>query len=89
MKLVTAEKKEVTDEATRLINEIRQMEKSLDDSNARRDYSDDEELKITVPLTRCLVLLKEKHVQIKRLHRERYEQVKSALIPTFRRQRTD
>jgi Ase1/PRC1/MAP65 family protein len=85
VKLVTAEKKEMTDEATRLINEIRQMEKSLDDSNGRRDYSDEDDLKITVPLTRCLMVLKEKHVQIKRLHRERYEQVKSASTPTFKK----
>jgi protein regulator of cytokinesis 1 len=54
------------------------MEVSLDDGKSRRDYqSDDNGLKVTFPLTRCLQVLKEKHIQISRLHRERFEQVKS------------
>lgn len=66
------------DEAQNLITTIRQMEASLDDSKPRRDYqSDEDELKVSFPLTRCIQVLKEKHIQIGRLHRERYEQVKS------------
>ena len=66
------------EEAKKLITTIRQMEASLDDSKHRRDYQDDDEMKITYPLIRCLQVLKEKHIQIGRLHRERFEQVKSA-----------
>ena len=79
VRLVTAEKKDMIEEAQRVITIIRQMECSLDDSKPRRDYQsgEDDELKITYPLTRCLQFLKERHVQISRLHRERYEQVKS------------
>ena len=75
---VTAEKKGMVEDAQRIITEIRAMESSLDDSRPRRDYDhQDDELKVTFPLTRCLQILKEKHSQIKKLHRERYEQVKS------------
>lgn len=76
---MTAEKKEMVDEAQRIITTIRQMEASLDDTKSRRDHqSNDDELQVTYPLTRCLQVLKEKHIQISRLHRERFEQVKSA-----------
>ncbi|ORY70043.1 microtubule associated protein-domain-containing protein [Pseudomassariella vexata] len=94
VKQVTTEKKDMVDEANRLITVIRQMEVSLDDSKSQRNYHpDDDDLKITVPLSRCLTTLKEKHQQISRLHRERFEQVKklvqalesysSHLEPTF------
>ncbi|CAM1510378.1 Fc.00g007130.m01.CDS01 [Cosmosporella sp. VM-42] len=93
VRLVTSEKKEMVDEAKKIITAIRQMEASLDDSKHRRDYQDDDDLKITYPLIRCLQGLKEKHVQINRLHKERFEQVKklvqalesysSHLEPTF------
>ncbi|KAK3295776.1 microtubule associated protein-domain-containing protein [Chaetomium fimeti] len=75
---VTEEKKGMVEEAQKMITTIRQMEASLDDGKSRRDYqgSDDGNLKITYPLTRCLQVLKEKHIQVSRLHRERYEQVK-------------
>ncbi len=54
------------------------MDASLDDSkSSRRDYHDDDELQITFPLNQCLLSLKEKHAQVSRLHRERFEQVKS------------
>ncbi|KAK3379778.1 microtubule associated protein-domain-containing protein [Lasiosphaeria ovina] len=78
VRVVAAEKKDMIEEAQRILAAIRQMEASLDDSNPpRRDYAPDEdELKITYPLTRCLQVLKEKHTQISRLHRERFEQVK-------------
>ncbi|KAL2258983.1 hypothetical protein VTK26DRAFT_7501 [Humicola hyalothermophila] len=78
VRLVTAEKKEMIEEAQHIITTIRQMEASLDDSKPRRDYRSDEDddLKVTYPLTRCLQVLKEKHTKISRLHRERFEQVK-------------
>jgi len=66
------------EEATSIITTIRQMEVSLDDSKARTSHpSDDDDLKVTYPLSRCLVGLKEKHQQMSKLHRERYEQVNS------------
>lgn len=66
------------DEVQKMITTIRQMEASLDDNKPRRErQSDEDQLKVTYPLTRCLQVLKEKHIQISRLHRERYEQVKS------------
>lgn len=78
MRLVTAEKKEMVDEAKKIITTIHQMETSLDDSKHSRGR--DEDVEITYPLNRCLLFLREKHTQIHRLHRERYEQVKSASI---------
>lgn len=81
MRLVTAEKKHLVDEAKKTITTIRQMEASLaDDSKPlRRSIDDDgDELKITYPLMRCLQALKEKHQHVSRLHKERFEQVKSA-----------
>ncbi|KAJ3519809.1 hypothetical protein NM208_g13976 [Fusarium decemcellulare] len=93
VRLVTSEKKEMIDEAKKIITVIRQMETSLDDSKRRRDYEDDDSLTITYPLMRCLQVLREKHMQISRLHKERFEQVKklvqalesysSHLEPTF------
>ena len=84
VRLVTAEKKEMVDEAKKIITTMRQMERSLDDSKpSRRSQDEDGEFKITYPLTRCLQALKEKHAQISRLHKERFEQVKSMsrLVP--------
>ncbi|KAK7421826.1 Microtubule bundling protein [Neonectria magnoliae] len=93
VRLVTQEKKEMVDEAKKIITVVRQMEASLDDPKNRRDYKDDDDLTITYPLVRCLQTLKEKHIQISRLHKERFEQVKklvhalesysSHLEPTF------
>ncbi len=78
VRLVTAEKKGMVEEAQKIISVIRQMESSLDGCRPRRDYeSDDGDLKVTFPLSRCLQVLKEKHAQISKLHRERFEQVKS------------
>ncbi|OAA38379.1 Microtubule-associated protein, MAP65/ASE1-type [Metarhizium rileyi] len=94
VRLVTTEKKDMIDEAKKIITTIRQMEASLDDSKPRRkDYQEDEDFKITYPLNRCVQGLREKHIQISRLHKERFEQVKtlvealesysSHLEPTF------
>lgn len=67
----------MVDEAKKIITTIHQMEMSLDDSKHSRGR-DDDDLQITYPLNRCLQYLREKHSQIHRLHRERYEQVRSA-----------
>jgi protein regulator of cytokinesis 1 len=81
VKIVAAEKKEMVDEANRIITIIRQMDASLDDTKSQRSYHpEDDELKITFPLSRCLTVLKDKHTQISRLHRERFEQVKSMFL---------
>ncbi|EGX96924.1 microtubule associated protein (Ase1), putative [Cordyceps militaris CM01] len=88
VRLVNTEKKELIDEAKTIITRIREMEASLDDSKSRRDY-DTDEITITYPLNLCLQNLKEKQMDIARLHRERFEQVKtlesysSHLDPTF------
>ncbi|EPE10975.1 microtubule associated protein [Ophiostoma piceae UAMH 11346] len=76
VRLVTAEKKSMVDDAQRTISAIRQMEASLDDTRSRRDYDADEDVQVTYPLTRCLQGLKEKHLQISKIHRERFEQVR-------------
>ncbi|KAI1824939.1 microtubule associated protein-domain-containing protein [Xylaria intraflava] len=88
---VTSEKKNMIDEAERTISLIRQMESSLDDTKPQRKQKDD--LQVTYPLTQCLKALKEKQMQISKLYRERFEQVKklvqalesysSHLEPTF------
>ncbi|KAI1393387.1 microtubule associated protein-domain-containing protein [Hypoxylon trugodes] len=94
VKQVTAEKKDLLDEAQRIITIIRQMEASLDGSRSQHGYgTEDDDLRVTFPLTKCLTVLKEKHMQISKLHRERFEQVKklvqalesysSHLEPTF------
>ncbi len=57
------------------------MEASLEDQATNDAYRlDDKELKITVPLTRCLQGLKEKHNAVAKIHRERFEQVKSKYV---------
>ncbi|KAI9801553.1 MAG: hypothetical protein M1825_003232 [Sarcosagium campestre] len=78
LRQVTAEKKELTEEAHQIITTIKQMEASLEDNNSSngRYQVGSEGLKVTFPLSRCLQTLKEKHNTISRLHRERFEQVK-------------
>ena len=54
------------------------MQASLEDRATNVQYQhDDNELMITVPLLRCLQTLKEKHNTVAKVHRERFEQVKS------------
>lgn len=66
------------DEAQKLITTIKQMEASLSDEKANGQYQlDHNQLRVTYPLNRCLAFLKEKHIAISELHRERFEQVKS------------
>lgn len=72
------EKTGLTEEAHRIIKSIRQMEASLEDDKVITSYrSEDEDIKVTVPLIRCLQSLKERHNTMAKLHRERFEQVKS------------
>ena len=75
-----SEKGELTDEAYRTIKTIKQMEASLEDPTSDAVYKiEEKELEVTVPLTRCLQGLKEKHKIIAKLHHERFEQVKSKI----------
>ncbi|KAI9816854.1 MAG: hypothetical protein M1827_001499 [Pycnora praestabilis] len=77
LRLVAAEKNDLTEEAHRIIKTIKQMEASLDDSRANDDYHLGEDApKVTFPLVRCVQELKEKHNSISKIHRERFEQVK-------------
>lgn len=63
-----------------MIKTIKQMEASLEDRAPNDAYHlEDKELEVTVPLTRCLQSLKEKHNTIAKIHRERFEQVKSKI----------
>ena len=72
----------MTEEANRVIKTIRLMEASLEDDKLTNSYQlEDKELKVTTPLMRCLQGLKEKHNIVAKLHRERFEQVKS--MPAF------
>lgn len=71
------------DEAQTIVTTIRQMEASLDNTKPRGYHDDDDDLQITFPLNECLLALKEKHLQVSRLHRERFEQVESTLPPTL------
>ena len=78
LKTICREKNDLTEEAQRIIKTIRQMEASLEDDKVPATYQlDDEDLKVTLPLNRCLQSLKERHNTIAKLHRERFEQVKS------------
>lgn len=54
------------------------MEVSLEDKKPGNTYHiDGTGFKITVPLTRCLQGLKEKHKSVAKVHQERFEHVKS------------
>ncbi|KAH8600229.1 microtubule associated protein-domain-containing protein [Bisporella sp. PMI_857] len=74
---VANEKNELTSEAHRIITTIKQMDVSINGPKDRHEYeAEDEDLRITTPLLQCLQGLKEKHQQISRIHKERFEQVK-------------
>lgn len=78
LRLVNTEKNELTEEANKIIKTIKQMEKSLDDDKSSHGYDvESSGLRVTYPLNRCIEKLKEKHHTISKLHRERFEQVKS------------
>ena len=66
------------EEAHRMIRAIRQMEASLEDHKVTASHRpDSEELQVTLPLNGCLQGLKETYNTVAKLHRERFEQVKS------------
>ena len=68
----------MTEEARRMILTIKQMEASLDGTKADGSRNDgDPELSISYPLTRCLQSLKQKQSTIAKIHKERFEQVRS------------
>jgi protein regulator of cytokinesis 1 len=78
VRTVAAEKNEMTEEAQRIVSTIKQMEACLDDTKGRHEYHvEDEDLRISYPLTRCLQVLKEKQLHISKIHKERFEQIKS------------
>lgn len=79
------EKHDLTDEARRLIKSIRQMEAALVDDKPNRDSDyQDSDLSITLPLRDCITSLKEKQNTVSKIHRERYEQIKSACCHLYR-----
>ncbi|KAK3401262.1 microtubule associated protein-domain-containing protein [Sordaria brevicollis] len=73
---VTNEKQEMIEEAQRIITTIRQMEVAMDDTKKARLSLQDDGLKVTYPLIQCIEGLQEKHNQVARAHRERYEEIK-------------
>ena len=74
---VRSEKHELAEKAETLITTIKQMQVSLDGKNANQSF--DHQLKVSYPLKPCLKLLSEKHAAVSKVHRERYEHVKSTL----------
>ena len=76
--MVGREKTALAEEACRIIKTIKQMEASLEDHKPVNTLPlEDETLKVTFPLSRCLKGLKEKHITIAKIHREKFEEVKS------------
>lgn len=74
---MTNEKQEMVEEAQGIITTIRQMEAAMDDTKKARRSLEDDGLKVTYPLVQCIQGLQEKHSQVARAHRERYEEIKS------------
>ena len=57
------------------------MEASLEDQQSNSAYQlNNQDLKVSVPLTHCLQALKEKHSTLAKVHRERFEQVQSKFL---------
>ncbi|KAI5284496.1 hypothetical protein KEM54_001288, partial [Ascosphaera aggregata] len=79
-------------EASHIIETIKQMGASLDDPEVKHHF-DDDSLQVTFPLSQCLAGLQEKLTLVSQLHRARFEEVKklvqalesysSHLEPTF------
>ena len=68
----------MTEEAQRIITTIKQMDVSINGPKDQHEYEpEDDDLRVTIPLIPCLQALKEKHLQVSRIHKERFEQVKS------------
>lgn len=75
----------MTQEAERLITAIQQMESSLSDEKSNGQYElNRDDLRVTFPLNRCIAFLREKNDAMSKLHRERFEQVRSEFcLPTL------
>lgn len=73
----TSEKNELIEKAQHIITTIRQLELSLEDEPQGFASQRDNGLEVTVPLLDCLRNLEEKHDAIRRLHQERFEEIKS------------
>lgn len=57
------------------------MEASLDDSKTDVAYGiNDGRMKVSYPLLQCMQGLQEKYTIVSKLHRERFEQVRSKLL---------
>lgn len=70
------EKAGLEEEAQQVITSIQQLSASLEDEpRDKAAYSKD--LKITYPLRDCIDTLRERLGAVQRLHKERFEQVKS------------
>lgn len=80
LRTVTNEKHEMTEEAQHLIQTIKQMQDSMDDSKTGTRFKNDD-TQITYPLTRCLKALKEKHNAVAKQYQERFEQIRSQYEP--------
>lgn len=76
----------MTEEAQKLITAIRQLEASLIDEKANGQYNlNDADLRIKYPLNQCLNFLREKYGALSKLHKERFEQVRSKLRAPWQR----
>jgi protein regulator of cytokinesis 1 len=78
------EKNGMTEEAHKIIKTIRQMESSLEDRKSHEYLTEEGELRVYAPLTRCVKDLKEKYNTIAKVHRERFEQVKSEYVTAWK-----
>ena len=72
----------MTEECHGIIRAIEKMETSLNDGKDNKHADERGDLRVSYPLTRCLQDLKQKHHTICKLHMERFEQVKSKLLPS-------
>jgi Ase1/PRC1/MAP65 family protein len=87
---IASEKHGLTEEAYKIIKTIRQMEASLEDNKPKDNYPlESEELQVYTPLNRCVQDLKEKYAATAKVHRERFEQVKSKCFEYRVRQDAD
>jgi hypothetical protein len=71
----TSEKDSLINQAQHLVQAIQQLESSLDDTREPHPNAHP----IIAPLLDCVRQLEETHNAVKRLHQERFEEVKSEL----------
>lgn len=77
---MTSEKENLVEKAHQIITAIRQLETSLEDTPSSQKNAREDDLQVTLPLLSCLRDLEEKHDAIRRLHQERFEEVKSETV---------